>query len=139
VFYNHTSDMLSIGGGFAAGPPFYVVPSNIGSSDAYGLELQLKGVVRKCWRWGIGYRYESVDDHFHADPTTYTDLQHTTREQKLKLNLGWSNPRWEIDGYLSYQSAVQGIASLPFGSGFFLTPVRDYIAMDARIAYRLTD
>jgi outer membrane receptor protein involved in Fe transport len=141
IFYKHISSVFATGAQLItpSGLSPVSASANIGSSDAYGMELSLKGKIGKGWRWGASYRYESTDDHFTFTTGSFIDFEHTTPEHVVKANLGWSNARWEIDGYLHYQSKTQGIGSSPGVTSFFLTPVKAFLSMDGRIAYRLTD
>jgi hypothetical protein len=43
------------------------------------------------------------------------------------------------ESYFYYQSSTSGLNSTPFGTASFLSPAPDYVSVDARIAYRLTD
>ena len=99
-------------------------------------------MFQENWRWGVNYRFESVTDRFlpfAQGGTAYIDFQHVTPKHMVKANLGWASGPWEIDSYFYYQSPTRGLESLPFASGSFLSPVPDYLSVDARIAYRLTD
>jgi outer membrane receptor for ferrienterochelin and colicins len=125
-----------------SGPPPFVTGTNVGNSSAYGAELSLAGTFEDNWRWGVNYRFESITDRFLPAATggkLYVDFQHVTPKHEVKANLGWAGGAWEIDGFLNYQSATEGLTGLPFGSGSFLSPVPDYLSFDARVAYRLTD
>ena len=125
-----------------SGPPPYRTGDTAGNSSALGIELSLTGTFQENWRWGVNYRFESIADRFApfaAGGTSYIDFQHVTPKHMLKANLGWASGPWEIDSYFYYQSPTRGLESLPFASGSFLSPVPDYLSVDARIAYRLTD
>ena len=90
----------------------------------------------------MNYRFESIADRFlpiAAGGTLFIDFQHVTPRHVVKANLGWARGRWEIDSYFNYQSPTSGLNSTPFGTASFLSPVPDYVSVDARIAYRLTD
>ncbi|HEX3486928.1 MAG TPA: TonB-dependent receptor [Micropepsaceae bacterium] len=137
-------DFVSLNGEIipGSGPPPYVAQANIGSSTGRGAEISLTGIFHTDWRWGLNYRFESIADHFipfAQGGTRYVDFEHVTPKHVAKANLGWASGPWEIDGYLYYQSPTKGLASLPFNSGSFLTPVPDYLSFDARVGYRLTD
>ena len=144
AFSQTGTDFISLTGGTipGSGPPPFVIHNNIGSSIGRGVELSLTGAFETNWRWGVNYRFESIADHFipiAVGGTAYADFQHVTPKHVVKANLGWASGPWEIDSYLDYQSPTQGLQSLPLNRGSFLSPIQDYLSLDARIAYRLTD
>ena len=58
----------------------------------------------------------------------------------VDARLGWSGGPWEVDGYLRYESEFQGIELVdPLLTLGKLSPIPDYVAVDARIAYQVTD
>jgi outer membrane receptor for ferrienterochelin and colicins len=119
----------------------YTTPSNIGSSDATGLELGLSGTLPQNFRWGVNYRPEWISDHFTPDDLLATedvDFDDTTPVHLVKANLGWSNGRWEIDGYLQYHSIAHGLWPIATGEVTQI-PIAAFVAMDSRVAYKLTD
>ncbi|HVW72799.1 MAG TPA: TonB-dependent receptor [Rhizomicrobium sp.] len=141
LFYQETTNIISEASAetiTASG--IWLTPSVIGNSHAYGGEIALKGIFDSRWRWGLSYRFESVEDDFGPpaqDGVNYVDYQHSTPHHLLNANLGWSNDRWEIDGYARYQSRIQGIVPDPVTSAAVLTPVAGYVSLDGRLAYRL--
>ena len=149
AFYQESENVISLLGETlpGSGPPPYSIPANIGNSIARGVEFSLRGMFGEAWRWGANYRFESITDFFIPSAqggTSYVDFQHVTPKHVVKANLGWARGNWEIDTFLYYQSTTRGLARLPlppgsFITGSFLTPVADYLSVDARIAYRVTD
>ena len=144
VFVQRSENLITVAGGLfpsPSGPP-YTGQSNMGASIGRGLELSLKGTFQNNWRWGANYRFESISDHFFPrgiGGASYIDFEHATPDHVVKANLGWASDKWEIDGYLGYQSGTRGLATMPFVSGSVLIPVQSYVSVDAKIAYRLTD
>jgi outer membrane receptor for ferrienterochelin and colicins len=142
AFHQKSDDIGSVSSGFiqTAGSDLYFLPANIGSSNANGLELGLRGTLRKNYRWRVDYRPEWIVDHFTPSAqngTDFIDYEHTTPVHLVKANLGWANSRWEMDAYLHYQSASQGIQTEGAVGG--LVPVPGFVSMDARAAYKLRD
>jgi outer membrane receptor for ferrienterochelin and colicins len=143
AFYQ-TSEAISASGSDKQLPLGIVLsPSNIGNSRATGLELSLSGAPTEDWRWGLSYTPEIIKDHFLPGfplSLTWVDYEHTSPVHIVKANLGWTHGRWEIDGYLRYQSLTNGIQGtgeiLPRG---YLVPIPDFVSTDARIAYHITD
>jgi len=142
VFDQHTDGVSSPSGGLlfgSTGAPYFT-PENIGTSDADGLQLEIKGTLRAGWRWGASDRLEVVTDHFVPGAmggTDFIDFQHTTPVNSAKANLGWSSGNWEADGYLQYQSSTDGL--LPNGVGTRLERIPAYVSLDGRVAYKLTE
>jgi outer membrane receptor for ferrienterochelin and colicins len=140
AFYEKTTSIFDVVGGFIKDPSGpYITPTNIGDSRADGVELSLKGTFAEHWRWGLGYRFEALKDLFNsADPDgdVFVAYQRTTPQSLANANIGWSKARWEIDGYLSYQSATQGLVPLPDMTNTGFTPIPAYVSVDARVAYK---
>jgi iron complex outermembrane receptor protein len=141
IFHQDTYDIISIGGGYLTAPPtVYLTPSDVGNSHADGFEVGASGYLTGGWQWGMGDRIEFVRDAFTPSASNgagLIDPQHTTPAQLLKANLGWSDSKWELDGYLRYVSKSFGLR--PFEAGSTLVPVEGYAGLDGRIGYRLSD
>ncbi len=140
VFHQHSQDIRSAIGGFilAPGGP-YILPSNIGDSDANGFELGIRSALLKNYRWSVDYCPEWITDHFapYAQKgAAFIDYQHTTPVHLVKANLGWANRRWELDGYLHYQTASFGIRD---GTPNILIPIPGFVSLDGRVAYNFTN
>jgi outer membrane receptor for ferrienterochelin and colicins len=138
LFYQRTTSIISLSGGFIPGPPAYSTPANIGSSNAIGGELSLRGEFLANWHWGASYRFESITDSFipaAQNGAAFTDFQHVTPQHQIKANIGWTQGAWETDAAAYYQSATQGLVPTPTGTG--LTPVKAYFNADARIGYHI--
>jgi outer membrane receptor for ferrienterochelin and colicins len=141
AFHQSNQGVQAIGGGYiptATGP--YLTGSNIGNSTANGLELGFKGTLPSHFGWSIAYRPEEITDHFlpfAQNAAAYTDFQHTNPRHLLKANLGWANDRWEVDGFLQYQSANQGLQPNATGTRTIFIPVPAFAAIDGRLAYKL--
>jgi iron complex outermembrane receptor protein len=142
AFAQDSEDILALGGGYIPTPNGpYLLPSNIGSSEAIGLELELKGTVPHNYRWGVNYRPEWIFDHFIStalNGAAYVDYDDTTPVHLVKANLGWANGKWAMDGYLQYHSGGNGL--LPTATGVTTyTPVAGFVSLDGRIAYNLSE
>ncbi len=141
AFHEETDDLASIFGTYSfSNAGLQIISANIGNSKADGLELELKGKFLTDWHWDVSYTPEVVTDHFNANspPTvTETDFQHTTPNHIVKGNIGWAHDKWEVDLHTQYQSQTYGLVGA--GAGATLTPVSDWFAADARVAYKVTD
>ncbi len=118
-------------------------PANIGNSETTGAELSLQGTIGEEWRWGISYSPQVISDNFEPGfnvANVFVDYEHTHPIHVVNANLGWSRGPWEADAYLRYESEFQGIqnvnAFFPTGT---LSSIPDYVSLDARLAYRLSE
>jgi outer membrane receptor for ferrienterochelin and colicins len=143
IFYEDNKNMTGTEGGVIAGPGgVFLGATNVGDSQAVGLEIGLKGEIADAWRWSVDYRAEAIDDDFAPpDPIrgTTTNYEDTTPEHLINASLGWSGGRWEADGFVRYQSDVSGVLPGAGAAPASLTPIDAYAALDGRVAYRLTD
>jgi outer membrane receptor for ferrienterochelin and colicins len=123
-------------------PVPYAASANVLDSVATGLELQLKGRFLTDWRWGLGYTPEIVTDYFYAgqnETTSLTNFASGTPVHTVNANLGWSHGRWEVDAFLRYKSRFWGYPVVPLGAPRTMAVIIDYVSVDARVGYRLTD
>ncbi len=141
LFYQDSENLAALTGGMIVVPgSLYLTASNVGRSDATGLEMSAHGLLDEDWRWSLSYRAEFVDDNFlpfAAGGMAYLDYAHTTPKHLAKAGLGWTGGNWETDVYLDYQSANYGLQQSM--SGTALVPIGAYASVDGRVAYRLTD
>lgn len=142
AFSQSTTRIISFGGGFipTAGTP-YSVPANVGNSRARGVELGVRSASVGNWHWVLNYRFEEIQDRF--DPLAeggalFIDYEHTTPSHLFNANLGWAHGGWGIDGFARYQSATHGLLPNFNGSGTTLAPIAAYVAVDARIACKVS-
>ncbi len=146
AFHETTRDLLANSGPIQFPPPpsgLIETSANIGRSEATGAEISLTGTFSGDWRWGLSYTPETITDHINPGfplLVTLVDFQHTHPMHVVNANLGWAKGPWEIDGYLRYELLFDGIqgasAAQPAGT---LVRIPDYVSVDARIAYRVTD
>jgi len=141
LFVQHTDSIVSNLGALTLLPAgILLTAANLGDSDAEGIELSLRGQIAAAWHWGLSYTPEIVTDHFamgQASRLFVVDYQHTTPVHVVNASLGWTAGRWEVDGFLRYQSDVYGLA--PAGSPARLTRIDNYVSIDGRVGYRLLD
>lgn len=89
-----------------------VLFGNQGNSDTRGLEATIDADVGEHWNWDIGLLVQQVRDDLDPlfPPTlTYVDYEASTPERSLKGHFAWTKGRWEIDGYVRYQSRTRGL------------------------------
>ena len=141
AFLQDTDGIVSNLGAVSFSPTaFLITPAALGNSRAEGLEIALRGRLGPAWRWGLSYTPEIITDRFALSPINrlfVVDFQHTTPTHVINANLGWSGGRWEVDGFLRYESAFYGLE--PEGTFPTLTRIDDYASIDGRIGYSLAD
>jgi iron complex outermembrane receptor protein len=139
VFYQLTDNMISLSGGIAVGPgALYFTPTAIGDSSALGGSISLDGHFLEHWRWGASLRLERISESFGpsaAAAVGQVDPRNETPTRLVKLNIGWSQGRWENDVYLAYQSQTAGVDYNGFVGTSVIVPA--YSAVDARLGYKL--
>lgn len=143
VFHGHSRDIVAIFGDARPMQGLFGLPFNIGESRTRGVEVSLQGTLREAWRWGWSYKGQRIDDDFTAGfptETTLTDFEHTTPRHVLKANIGWARGRWEVDGYLRYQSSYHGFVSDGLDTRTAsLAPIPSHVAVDGRLGYAVND
>jgi iron complex outermembrane receptor protein len=114
---------------------------NLGSSETQGLEALVSGDHGDRWGWDIGVVLQDVnDDLSSAFPAEFTlvDFERTTPERIVNGHVSWTRDRWEVDGYIRYESAALGLRG-PNPGDFTssLVAVPGHVAVDARLGYAL--
>jgi len=146
AYHQETDNIAALFGTLTVSPTgsLLLTSANIGNSQADGLELSLKGKIGEDWHWGLAYTPEVITDGPQAanvnKTDAETDFQHTTPVNVVKANLGWAGGKWEVDGFAQYESSFYGLAAAPGAViGANLVPISDYLSVDGRIGYKLTD
>lgn len=140
IFHGHTRDPVAGGGrsNFAAG--ILSMSTNLDESNTAGLDLSIRGTIGDAWRWSASYLRQRVTDELGPLPAQFTlvDFEHTTPDRVLTASVGWTRGPWEVDGYARHQSRFAQFAFNPRPFGYALAPVPSYVALDARVGYRLS-
>jgi iron complex outermembrane receptor protein len=133
-----------------SGPPT-VAPSgipllqaaNVGSSQAVGGEIGLRGAASSGLRWNVSYAFASTTNHTRSNqgpvPTAAIDYALSTPRHVIIAGLGYSRDKWELDGSIRWQSSYRDFLNDGGYIGLREVQIRDYITLNARIAYKLTD
>jgi outer membrane receptor for ferric coprogen and ferric-rhodotorulic acid len=105
----------------------------LGDATIDGLELDVKGSLGSGWRWSANYTFETIST---TAPVFTRDYAHSAPRHKVNVQLGYTNGKWEADGYLGFVSQVlvpQQVAPDVFQS----TPVSDFVRAQGRVAYHI--
>jgi iron complex outermembrane receptor protein len=146
VFAQRNRDLISQ----ALGVPPVIGPAglpvllagNVGSSDAIGTEIGVKGHSASGLRWNASYAFVATTNHtvLNEGPvaTSAINYAHSTPEHVVTAGIGYTWERLEFDILGRWQSSYQDFQSTV---GFYLEPVQihNYVSLTARAGYRLTD
>jgi len=110
------------------------ISENIGSSNAYGAEIELKG-GNAGFRWDTSYSLSHVKDQ--SAVLTNNDYQDSAPESHVRLLLGYTTGPWEFDGNGQYLSSTAMLRDL--GNDFEPVNVGGYYSVGARIGYNIND
>lgn len=143
LFHGQSSDLVAIGGGSRPLQGLFFLPINVGDSRTNGMEASLEGTLGEEWRWGMSYKHQEIDDYFVPGfpvEVTLTEFESTTPLHVVKANLGWAAGRWEVDGFVRYQSDSRGIVSGAAGAGSgMMTDIDSYVAVNGRVGYAINE
>jgi outer membrane receptor for ferrienterochelin and colicins len=120
-----------------------LLTTNVGSSDALGGEIGLRGQSPAGIRWGASYALVSTTNHTTLNqgpfPTSAIDYAASVPRHVVDGNLGYTWGRVELDLQARWQSSY--IDYRGTGTSIYLEPieVRNYLTMNGRAAYKLTD
>jgi iron complex outermembrane receptor protein len=145
VFDQNTNDLLAsaLNTPLAPGAGGLVSYSeNVGNSTADGAEIELKGAIEQGVRWSVSYSYISISDHLILSSTIglsgLLDYAHGSPESVVDAGLGYSWDRFDADAQARWQSQFVDFEPT-VGGGAEPFTVDDYVTMNARIGYRITD
>jgi outer membrane receptor for ferrienterochelin and colicins len=115
---------------------------NIGSSNADGGKIELKGVSEAGLRWNFSYTYISIEDRFPLGTLTgfseVLDYKHGAPADVIDMGAGYSWGKFELDGQARWQSKFTDYGSTAT-NGVEPIQISNYFTMNARIGYRITD
>jgi iron complex outermembrane receptor protein len=117
-----------------------VLGGNIGRSDAIGTELALRGHSTSGYRWNLSYAFVTTTDHTSISAAANAvDYARSTPRHVIIASLGYSRERLEIDVMGRWQSSYRDFRGAGIGVPLQPVEVSNYIALNSRIAYQLTD
>jgi len=145
VFVQRNEDLISEP--FSAPPAVgplgvpLLLASNVGRSDAIGAELGIRGHSDSGLRWNLSYSFVVTTNDTTLNqgpvPTSPIDYAASVPRHVVVAGIGYTRDRLEVDvmsrwqsSYLDYQLA---------GSALQPVNVANYLLLNGRIGYRLTD
>ena len=129
----------------AIGPAGFPVllTSNVGSSDAFGLELGLTGHAESGFRWRLSYAFVATTDNTTLNQggliTSDVDYARSVPRNVVTGGIGYSRDRLEVDLLGRWQSTYRDFQSSAVQLQLQPVEIRNYITLNARVGYRLTD
>jgi iron complex outermembrane receptor protein len=147
LFAQRTDDVIAtpFGGPITLVPPGLPVATaaNVGYSTAAGLELGLKGHLPSGWRWNLSYALAATTDHTSLNPggvvTSAQLYARSVPEHVVLMGVGYTQGRWEADLMARWQSSFLDTRSTAGLGPLQLVTVNNYITVNARVGYKLTD
>lgn len=146
IYYQETTDLLAsplnTPLGFPGGNPTFA-SANVGSSDAVGGEIGLKGSNARGLRWNASYSLSVITDHLSFGKPVgaegLLDYQHGTPTSSIVGGLGYTWHKFELDGQARWQSRYIDYGFNTAGTAILPTKISDYLTLDGRAAYNFND
>jgi iron complex outermembrane receptor protein len=145
VFSQNTN--LAVGSPFGSGieirdGKLLILTRNFGGSTETGGEIGLKSNEKSALRWNLSYAFAAVHDQSAASqllnaPSVNYQLQ--TPVHSVILGGGYDWGRLELDLQARWQSHFVDFAIAPQSIQARQVLIPNYVTVDARLAYRLTD
>ena len=116
--------------------------ANVGSSRAVGGEIGLRGTTASGIRWNASYAFISISDRLSIAPlsgsSNLLDYESGAPASIVNLGVGYSWDRFDVNAQARWQSHFTDfIPTVATGAQPFR--VDNYLTMNARIAYRVSD
>ncbi len=120
-----------------------LLAGNVGRSDAAGVELGVKGHAGSGWRWQLNYAFAATTDNTVLNkgsvPSSAIDYGHSVPRHVVTAGIGYSRDRLEMDVLGRWQSSYRDFLEASGSLQLQPVEVQNYITLDARVGYRLTD
>jgi iron complex outermembrane receptor protein len=120
-----------------------LLAGNVGSSDAAGVELGIKGHAESGLRWQLNYAFAVTTDDTILNkgtvPSSTIDYGNSVPRHVVTAGIGYSRDRLEMDVLGRWQSSYRDFLEASGSLQLQPVEVQNYITLDARVGYRLTD
>jgi iron complex outermembrane receptor protein len=120
-----------------------LLAGNVGSSDAAGVELGVKGHSGTGLRWQLNYAFAYTTDATVLNQggllTSTIDYAHSVPRHVVTAGIGYTRDRLEMDLLGRWQSSYLDFQYLPPSAQLRPVEVQNYVTLNARVGYRLTD
>ena len=121
-----------------------LLAQNVGTSDALGFRIGLKGGSGGGWRWDASYSFVATTNgtDLNQGPvaTSVIDYANSTPRNAIILGVGRTWRRFDVDLFGRWQSSYIDFRSMVANQSIILEPVdvANYVSLSGRIAYHLT-
>jgi outer membrane receptor for ferrienterochelin and colicins len=120
-----------------------LLAGNVGSSDAAGVELGLKGHSQSGLRWQLNYAFAYTTNDTVLNKagllTSTIDYAHSVPRHVVTAGIGYTRDRLEMDLLGRWQSSYLDFQDLAGSVQLQPIEVQNYVTLNARVGYRLTD
>jgi iron complex outermembrane receptor protein len=120
-----------------------LLAGNVGSSDAAGIELGVKGHAESGLRWQLSYAYAVTTDDTVLNKngllSSTIDYAHSVPRHVVTAGIGYTRDRLEMDVLGRWQSSYVDFLDTPGSLQLQPVEVQNYVTINARAGYRLTD
>jgi outer membrane receptor for ferrienterochelin and colicins len=120
-----------------------LLAGNVGSSAAAGGELGIKGHAESGLRWQLNYAFAVTtnDTVLNKGPvlSSTIDYANSVPRHVVTAGIGYSRDRLEMDLLGRWQSSYRDFLEAPGSLQLQPVEVQNYVTLDARVGYRLTD
>ena len=117
--------------------------ANVGGSDSLGFEIGVNGHAASGLRWQASYAYALTTDDTVLNRgrsiTSPIDYAHSVPRHVVLGGVGYTHGRLELDLLARWQSSYRDFQSTPVPLILRSVEVREYLSLDGRIGYRLTE
>jgi iron complex outermembrane receptor protein len=120
-----------------------LLAGNVGGSDAAGVELGVKGHAASGLRWQLSYAFVATTDDTVLNKGPFVsstiDYARSVPRHVVTAGIGYTRERLEMDLLARWQSSYLDFLDMPGSLQLRPIEVKNYITLDARVGYRLTD
>jgi iron complex outermembrane receptor protein len=113
-----------------------VTPGNVGNSQGYGGEIEIKGSHPSGYRWDASYSFSRVADE--GDVKSSLDYEGSAPMHHVRLLLGYTTGPWEVDGFAQLVTATNMLRGNSDDTAY-PTYTNGYETVSGRIGYKISD
>ncbi|MDE2029191.1 MAG: TonB-dependent receptor [Alphaproteobacteria bacterium] len=112
-------------------------PTNVGDSQGWGGEIEIKGKHPSGFHWDASYSLAEVRDSGLAAAGLH--YSGSAPEHHFRLWGGYTTGPWEFDAHGQYATSTDMLRTVSIGSNPTLVATAGYFTMGGRIGYKVSD